>query len=175
MLRDSRDSYIPELGGELISFRWEIREIRAFVTCEIPSILFDYEDDQRGSPPARGVRRSGKVPLKAVRTVHIAVARRETGKGRASPVFILIRYSRTAQGNLELYCDVDRKQGFADDYLYTSDARIRILYLTLHMYESPKINSHHPLPRYLLVKVPAFSLEIRYSDENQFSTLCVPF
>lgn len=35
-----------------------------FVTCENPSILFDYEDDQRDSPPAREVRRSGRVPLK---------------------------------------------------------------------------------------------------------------
>lgn len=41
-----------------------------FVTCEIPSILFDYEDDQRDSPPAREVRRSGRVPLKVANGIY---------------------------------------------------------------------------------------------------------
>lgn len=41
-----------------------------FVTCENPSILFDYEDDQRDSPLAREVRRSGRVPLKVANGTH---------------------------------------------------------------------------------------------------------
>jgi len=54
------------------------------VTCETPSILFDYEDDQRDSPPAREVRHSGKVPLKVGNDTYCSGS--NSRKGSIKPV-----------------------------------------------------------------------------------------